>query len=160
LYSSEVIEMLKLDATLGRLFSVCMTPLSGGHVAYIKSTKLRSKKPRFRWSSYVRTGGLLRLPRFLHHWRWRAGAEFTQSELQPAFPLHFSINIVTMSSSTQSYHVRRPAASIEQELSVFQQGDETAEREAAQSLPRVDGGKDAWLFLAACFMLEALIWGK
>lgn len=23
-----------------------------------------------------------------------------------------------------------------------------------------DGGKDAWLFLAACFICEALIWGK
>ncbi|KAL2016742.1 hypothetical protein VTK56DRAFT_3131 [Thermocarpiscus australiensis] len=28
-----------------------------------------------------------------------------------------------------------------------------------QSLPPVDGGKDAWLFLAACFMIEALVWG-
>ncbi|KAH7011266.1 major facilitator superfamily domain-containing protein [Ilyonectria destructans] len=27
------------------------------------------------------------------------------------------------------------------------------------SLPRVDGGKDAWLFLAACFTVEALTWG-
>lgn len=27
------------------------------------------------------------------------------------------------------------------------------------SLPRADGGKDAWLFLAGCFTLEALIWG-
>ncbi|KAB5515445.1 MFS monocarboxylate transporter [Coniochaeta sp. 2T2.1] len=27
------------------------------------------------------------------------------------------------------------------------------------SLPPVDGGKDAWFFLAACFMLEALVWG-
>lgn len=27
------------------------------------------------------------------------------------------------------------------------------------SLPPTDGGKDAWLFLFACFMLEALIWG-
>ncbi|KAJ4137255.1 hypothetical protein NW768_002837, partial [Fusarium equiseti] len=26
------------------------------------------------------------------------------------------------------------------------------------SLPPVDGGKDAWLFLAASFMVEALIW--
>ncbi|CZT45848.1 related to monocarboxylate transporter 2 [Rhynchosporium secalis] len=25
--------------------------------------------------------------------------------------------------------------------------------------PRVDGGRDAWLFLVACFVLEALIWG-
>ncbi|KAF1960499.1 MFS general substrate transporter [Byssothecium circinans] len=27
------------------------------------------------------------------------------------------------------------------------------------SLPPTDGGKDAWLFLLACFMLEGLIWG-
>jgi hypothetical protein len=28
------------------------------------------------------------------------------------------------------------------------------------SLPPTDGGKDAWLCLLACFMLEAMIWGK
>ena len=28
------------------------------------------------------------------------------------------------------------------------------------SLPPIDGGKDAWLFLAACFVVEALVWGK
>jgi hypothetical protein len=28
------------------------------------------------------------------------------------------------------------------------------------SLPQADGGKDAWLFLAACFIVEALVWGK
>lgn len=28
------------------------------------------------------------------------------------------------------------------------------------SLPAVDGGKDAYLFLAACFMIEALVWGE
>ena len=28
------------------------------------------------------------------------------------------------------------------------------------SLPRVDGGKAAWLFLAGCFAIEALTWGK
>lgn len=27
------------------------------------------------------------------------------------------------------------------------------------SLPPVDGGKDAWFFLAACFFVEALTWG-
>ncbi|KAI8626809.1 MFS general substrate transporter [Xylariaceae sp. FL1651] len=27
------------------------------------------------------------------------------------------------------------------------------------SLPPIDGGKDAWLFLAACFVVDALIWG-
>jgi hypothetical protein len=28
------------------------------------------------------------------------------------------------------------------------------------SLPPVDGGKDAWLFLAACFAVDALVWGR
>ena len=28
------------------------------------------------------------------------------------------------------------------------------------SLPPVDTGKDAWLFLLACFVLEALVWGE
>lgn len=27
------------------------------------------------------------------------------------------------------------------------------------TLPEADRGKDAWLFLAGCFMVEALIWG-
>lgn len=27
------------------------------------------------------------------------------------------------------------------------------------ALPEADRGKDAWLFLAGCFMVEALIWG-
>ena len=28
------------------------------------------------------------------------------------------------------------------------------------SLPPADGGKQAWLFLTACFLVEALIWGE
>lgn len=28
------------------------------------------------------------------------------------------------------------------------------------SLPPVDGGRDAWLFLTACFFIEALVWGE
>jgi hypothetical protein len=28
------------------------------------------------------------------------------------------------------------------------------------ALPPVDGGKDAWLFLAAAFMVDALTWGE
>ncbi|KXJ90912.1 major facilitator superfamily domain-containing protein [Microdochium bolleyi] len=36
--------------------------------------------------------------------------------------------------------------------------DDERERQIS-SLPPVDGGKDAWLFLAACFAIEALVWG-
>jgi hypothetical protein len=28
-----------------------------------------------------------------------------------------------------------------------------------KSLPRADGGKEAWFFLAGCFIFEALVWG-
>jgi hypothetical protein len=31
--------------------------------------------------------------------------------------------------------------------------------ESPRLYPPADGGKDAWLFLAACFMMEALVWG-
>jgi hypothetical protein len=34
-------------------------------------------------------------------------------------------------------------------------------REDKESVvPRADGGKEAWLFLAGCFVFEALVWGK
>lgn len=29
-----------------------------------------------------------------------------------------------------------------------------------EKLPPVDGGFQAWMFLGACVMIEALIWGK
>ena len=32
-------------------------------------------------------------------------------------------------------------------------------RREGSALPRADGGKDAWLALALCFVLEALVWG-
>ena len=28
------------------------------------------------------------------------------------------------------------------------------------TLPRADGGREAWLVLASCFVLEATVWGK
>lgn len=31
---------------------------------------------------------------------------------------------------------------------------------AYQTLPPADGGKQAWLFLFGCFMMEALVWGE
>ena len=37
--------------------------------------------------------------------------------------------------------------------------DEGAAERAAQALPPVDGGRDAWIALASCFVLEALVWG-
>ena len=28
------------------------------------------------------------------------------------------------------------------------------------TLPRADGGREAWLVLASCFVLEATVWGR
>lgn len=36
----------------------------------------------------------------------------------------------------------------------------TQNSSAEASLPRVDGGKDAWLFLAACWVVEAITFGE
>jgi hypothetical protein len=38
--------------------------------------------------------------------------------------------------------------------------DETRATESEFSLPPVDGGKDAWLFVFSAFVLEILVWGK
>lgn len=37
--------------------------------------------------------------------------------------------------------------------------ESVAERNESQ-LPPIDSGKDAYMFLAACFALDALVWGK
>lgn len=39
-------------------------------------------------------------------------------------------------------------------------GDRNSSTPNDSSLPPVDEGKDAWLFLAACFVVEALVWGE
>jgi hypothetical protein len=44
-----------------------------------------------------------------------------------------------------------------EEFEVSSQDDLSNHHEA--NLPPVDRGKGAYMFLAACFMLEALIWG-
>lgn len=31
--------------------------------------------------------------------------------------------------------------------------------QSSTSVPPIDHGKDAWFFLAACFVMEALVWG-
>ena len=52
------------------------------------------------------------------------------------------------------------SASTLTDIELLPQGAETPTRsEEGHSLPPTDGGKDAWLFLFSCFMLEAMIWG-
>lgn len=51
-------------------------------------------------------------------------------------------------------------ASTNDPRSIEDNGDRVSSNPNDSSLPAVDGGKDAWLFLAACFIVEALVWGK
>lgn len=43
-------------------------------------------------------------------------------------------------------------------LTSHNQSDET--HRSANALPPADSGKQAWLFLAACVMVEVLVWGQ
>ena len=63
----------------------------------------------------------------------------------------------TQSNLTSSpHHVASP---IDVELVHRTDDDQPLHNETSFSLPPTDGGKDAWLCLLACFMLEAMIWG-
>ncbi|QSZ36322.1 hypothetical protein DSL72_007448 [Monilinia vaccinii-corymbosi] len=41
----------------------------------------------------------------------------------------------------------------------FEEGTTDPVNMEGDNIPRADGGRDAWFFLAACFVFEALIWG-
>lgn len=57
-----------------------------------------------------------------------------------------NIALTSIGASVPSNHAHEHSQSGNEQLHEF-------------SLRRADGGKDAWLFLAGCFTLEALIWG-
>jgi hypothetical protein len=60
-------------------------------------------------------------------------------------------------SETQSAHrVQGPGFAQDDHVGVL---DDTPHGQEF-SLPPVDTGKDAWRFLAAAFMMEALVWGE
>ena len=52
-----------------------------------------------------------------------------------------------------------PVRAMETNLEADGQAAEPTERSQAFSLPEADGGKEAWLFLAGCFTVEAMVWG-
>ena len=51
---------------------------------------------------------------------------------------------------------------VNDESPIETQGSPTQVRqyEIHSNLPTVDGGREAWLFLAGSFFIEALVWGK
>ncbi|TFA98762.1 Monocarboxylate transporter 10 [Trichoderma ghanense] len=45
------------------------------------------------------------------------------------------------------------------EVAQYEVEAQQEDQDPGYSLPPVDTGKDAWLFLAACFVMEAMVWG-
>jgi hypothetical protein len=67
--------------------------------------------------------------------------------------------------STSSIELQRPSTTWDHEAGQITSSNLEIESQSPEghtqfSLPPVDGGKDAWLFLFASFLLEALVWGK
>lgn len=72
-----------------------------------------------------------------------AASLMTPAMVQPSCPVSIADDEGMHSSSTAFAHPMQVDEGLED----------------TQGLPRVDGGKDAWLVLAGCFVLEALVWG-
>ena len=61
-------------------------------------------------------------------------------------------------NTTEAMNVPEDEASSNGHSSVARQSSDLEKLEG-DGLPRVDGGLHCWLFLAGCFMVEALVWG-
>jgi hypothetical protein len=84
-------------------------------------------------------------------------------------------HLVAMGSSASSRDLNKPSKTYSQDFQTSEQDRAAAEQQATDehssgytnideekgnTIPRADGGRDAWLFLAGCFVFEALIWGE
>ena len=71
-----------------------------------------------------------------------------------------SVSTFQETSSQREANIFTSKEGLTQDLpSVEYNKEETSTISPDSALPTVDGGKDAWLFLAACFVVEALVWG-
>ncbi|PKS12687.1 hypothetical protein jhhlp_000895 [Lomentospora prolificans] len=75
------------------------------------------------------------------------------AEIELATPPRFQPDEINRSGESSATSVRKAASDPEASTEQL-----ALEREAT-SLPPMDGGKDAWLFLAATFVVEAFVWG-
>lgn len=71
---------------------------------------------------------------------------------------------MTLHSSTDiemTPHTQNPSAATLADVELLPHGTGARPEDLqTHSLPPTDGGKDAWLYLFSCFMLEAMIWGE
>lgn len=66
------------------------------------------------------------------------------------------VHLTAFSPTNASGHQRDDGSHLEHRRSSA--GEDSHGQEF--SLPRVDGGRNAWLCLAGCFCIEALVWGR
>lgn len=75
-----------------------------------------------------------------------------------ASSLSFSTELTQISSQTST--AQPITETMQQNSNKADREKVIASRETDPNLSPADGGKHAWLFLAGCFVFEALIWGK
>ena len=91
--------------------------------------------------------------------------KWTHSPLELAFLSLTSLSIQTTEFNITNMERRRPSCSdslprSEAQIRLFPEKFDESSTDDRQKLPPVDGGFQAWMFLMACVMLEALIWVK
>ena len=75
--------------------------------------------------------------------------------------LEFIMALHSTTDIEMTTHTQNPSAATLADVELLpHEAGARSEDHQTHSLPPTDGGKDAWLFLFSCFMLEAMIWGE
>jgi hypothetical protein len=105
-------------------------------------------------------------PRPIIHMRlallWSLKPNITYKPSAPLRAMASRIRNMASDNSTQvelAQYTQNPFAASSTDVQPLPNGTFSPDSHEGFSLPPTDTGKDAWLFLLACFMLEALIWG-
>jgi hypothetical protein len=86
-------------------------------------------------------------------------AEASSSVELKTITRHLSTEVVN--TTKQSFGPNATESNYNSDQAIISGDDESPPAGITEfSLPPVDRGKDAWLFLAACCVLEALVWGE
>jgi hypothetical protein len=93
---------------------------------------------------------------------WPLKLNITYKPSAPLRAMPSRIHNMASENSAQvelAQYTQNPSAASSTDVQPLPNGTLSPDSHGGFSLPPTDTGKDAWLFLLACFMLEALIWG-
>lgn len=94
--------------------------------------------------------------------RQASAKSFSRISLRVEIVLHSDLKACTKNFFTTMEALPSPHYSSDETEKALQTSDNTHQGlrdELVENLPPLDGGLNAWLFLAACFVMEALVWG-